>query len=54
MVTDVINKNPEQAIQFKNGKQKVLGFLVGQVMKASKGKANPQNVSHILQEKLKS
>ena len=53
MVDDVIANNYEQVIQFKNGKEKVIGFLVGQVMKISKGKANPQNVNQILKDKLK-
>ena len=54
MVDDVIINNPEQIIQFKNGKEKVIGFLVGQVMKESKGKANPQNVNQLLRSKLSS
>ena len=53
-VNDVIINNPEQVMQFKNGKEKVIGFLVGQVMKESKGKANPQNVNQILRSKLNS
>ena len=54
MVDDVIVNNPGQVIQFKNGKEKVIGFLVGQVMKESKGKANPQNVNQLLRSKLSS
>tara|TARA_B100000686_G_C16795168_1_gene981721 strand:- start:1480 stop:2928 length:1449 start_codon:yes stop_codon:yes gene_type:complete len=54
LVDDVIINNPEQVMQFKNGKEKVIGFLVGQVMKESKGKANPQNVNQILRSKLNS
>jgi aspartyl-tRNA(Asn)/glutamyl-tRNA(Gln) amidotransferase subunit B len=38
--------------QFKEGKQQVLGFLVGQVMKASGGKANPGKVNELLKKKL--
>ena len=53
MVADVIAANPDQVEQFKSGKEKVIGFLVGQVMKASRGKANPQQVNEILREKLK-
>ena len=53
MVDDVIAGNPDQVEQFKNGKDKVIGFLVGQVMKASRGTANPQQVNKILREKLK-
>ena len=37
---------------YKNGKDKALGFLVGQVMKASKGKANPEVVNRLLKEEL--
>ena len=45
-------KNPAQVAQFKQGKQQVLGFLVGQVMKASGGKANPGKVNELLKQKL--
>jgi aspartyl-tRNA(Asn)/glutamyl-tRNA(Gln) amidotransferase subunit B len=51
-VDEVIESNPEQVEQYRSGKTKVLGFLVGQVMKASKGKAKPQDVSRLMQEKL--
>ena len=53
MVDQVIADNPEQVEQFKAGKGKVLGFFVGQVMKASKGKANPQQINQLLNQKLK-
>ena len=53
LVDEVIAANPEQAEQFRSGKDKVLGFFVGQVMKASQGKANPQQVNAILRGKLK-
>jgi aspartyl-tRNA(Asn)/glutamyl-tRNA(Gln) amidotransferase subunit B len=52
LVAQVIAANPTQAEQFRAGKQQVLGFLVGQVMKASKGKANPQQVNEALRKKL--
>jgi len=52
LVEQVIAANPTQAEQFRAGKQQVLGFLVGQVMKASKGKANPQQVNEALRRKL--
>jgi aspartyl-tRNA(Asn)/glutamyl-tRNA(Gln) amidotransferase subunit B len=52
MVAKVIATNPEQVEQFRAGKQKVLGFLVGQVMKASAGKANPKQVNALLRDKL--
>ena len=53
LVDEVIAANPSQVEQFKAGKKKMLGFFVGQIMKASKGKANPAQVNEILREKLK-
>ena len=53
MVDEVIANNPDQFEQLKGGKDKLMGFFVGQVMKASKGKANPAQVNQIMQEKLK-
>ena len=52
LVADVIAANPAQVEQFRAGKQQVLGFLVGQVMKASRGKANPQQVNEVLRKQL--
>ena len=52
IIQDVLAKNPSQVAQFKEGKQQVLGFLVGQVMKASGGKANPGKVNELLKKKL--
>ena len=52
-VEDVIAANPAQVQQFRDGKTAVLQYLVGQVMKASRGKANPQTVVRLLSEKLK-
>jgi aspartyl-tRNA(Asn)/glutamyl-tRNA(Gln) amidotransferase subunit B len=52
IIGDVLAKNPTQVAQFKEGKQQVLGFLVGQVMKASGGKANPGKVNELLKKKL--
>ena len=46
----VLEANPSQVEEFKSGKEKVLGFFVGQVMKQSKGKANPQMVNQILKD----
>lgn len=51
-VDDVIANNPDQVQQYRDGKTKVLGYLVGQVMKASKGKANPAEVNQMLTAKL--
>ena len=52
IIGEVLGKNPAQVAQFKEGKQQVLGFLVGQVMKASGGKANPGKVNELLKRKL--
>jgi len=52
MIDEVLSKNPAQVAQFKEGKQQILGFLVGQVMKASGGKANPGKVNELLKKKL--
>ena len=52
IIDDVIAHNPGQVQQFKDGNSKLLGFFVGQVMKASHGKANPKQVNEILNEKL--
>ena len=53
LIDAVIADNPEQVEQFRAGKEKVLGFFVGQVMKQSQGKANPGQVNAMLREKLK-
>lgn len=52
MVDEVIANNPTQVQQYKDGKEQVIGFFVGQVMKASQGKANPGQVNQMLKEKL--
>jgi aspartyl-tRNA(Asn)/glutamyl-tRNA(Gln) amidotransferase subunit B len=53
LVNEVIANNPEQVEQFREGKEQVLSYLVGQAMKLSRGKANPTQVNQILREKLK-
>ncbi len=53
VIDDVIAANPEQLAQYRAGKDKLFGFFVGQVMKLSKGKANPGQVNDLLAEKLK-
>ena len=53
VIDDVIAANPEQLAQYRAGKDKLFGFFVGQVMKLSKGKANPQQVNELLAQKLK-
>ncbi len=52
IVEQVIADHPEQAQQYRDGKTKVLGFLVGQIMKATQGKANPGQVNELLKNKL--
>ena len=52
IIADVIKANPGQAVDYKSGKEKLFGFFVGQVMKASKGKANPDLVNQLLKKKL--
>jgi aspartyl-tRNA(Asn)/glutamyl-tRNA(Gln) amidotransferase subunit B len=48
----VIDSNPDQVNAYKNGKDKLFGFFVGQVMKETQGKANPKSVNEILKELL--
>ena len=52
LVAEVVAANPKVAEDYRNGKDKALGYLVGQVMKATRGKANPQMVNKLLREKL--
>lgn len=52
VVDEAINNNPQSVEDFKAGKQKAVGFLVGQIMKATKGQANPQMVNKLLVEEL--
>jgi aspartyl-tRNA(Asn)/glutamyl-tRNA(Gln) amidotransferase subunit B len=53
IVDDVIAANPDNVAQYKAGKDKAFNALVGQVMKASKGKANPQQVNDLLRDRLR-
>lgn len=53
IVTEVLDNNPQSIEDYKNGKNKAIGFLVGQLMKATKGQANPQVVNKLLQEEIK-
>ncbi|MGM9986233.1 MAG: Asp-tRNA(Asn)/Glu-tRNA(Gln) amidotransferase subunit GatB [Bacillaceae bacterium] len=53
IVCEVIENNPQSVEDFKGGKTKAVGFLVGQIMKATKGQGNPQMVNALLQEELK-
>jgi len=52
MIAEVIEKNPTQVEQYRGGREKVFGFFVGQVMKATQGKANPQLINDLLKKML--
>lgn len=52
LIDEIIANNPSQVEQYRGGKEQVFGFFVGQVMKASQGKANPAQVNEMLKEKL--
>src|SRR5271167_4975932 len=54
IIDEIIAANPKQLEQYRAGKKTVIGFFVGQVMKASKGQANPQMVNDLLTKKLES
>ncbi len=54
IVADIVAANPDQVAQYRAGKDKVLGFFVGQAMKASGGKANPAQLNEIVKRKLNS
>jgi len=52
LVDEVIANNPDQVQQFKDGKEQIIGYLVGQAMQLSKGKANPGQVNTLLRNKM--
>lgn len=52
IIKEAITNNPQSVADYKNGKDRAVGFLVGQVMRASKGKANPQTVNKLLMQEL--
>ncbi|OQW93355.1 MAG: aspartyl/glutamyl-tRNA amidotransferase subunit B [Beggiatoa sp. IS2] len=52
VIDEIIARNPEQLQAYRSGKDKLFGFFVGQVMKASQGKANPSQVNELLKKKL--
>lgn len=52
IIAEILEKNPQQVQQFKEGSEKVFGFFVGQIMKATNGKANPHVVTKLLRDKL--
>ena len=53
IIDKILEDNKDKVEQYKSGKDKLFGFFVGQVMKLSSGKANPQLVNEILKKKLK-
>ena len=52
-INEVLNDNPQAIATYKSGRDNILGFLVGQVMKETKGKANASEVMEKLKEKIK-
>jgi aspartyl-tRNA(Asn)/glutamyl-tRNA(Gln) amidotransferase subunit B len=52
IIDEVMARNQQQVLQYRSGKEQVFGFFVGQVMKASGGKANPGKVNELLKRKL--
>jgi aspartyl-tRNA(Asn)/glutamyl-tRNA(Gln) amidotransferase subunit B len=53
MVREILSKNQDKVIEYKAGKDKLFGFFVGQIMKQSAGKANPEIINNILLQELK-
>jgi aspartyl-tRNA(Asn)/glutamyl-tRNA(Gln) amidotransferase subunit B len=51
-IEQVLADNPKEVSEFRSGRDKLLGFFMGQVMKVTQGKANPQAVNKLLREKL--
>ncbi len=52
VVQDVLERNPEEVAAYRGGKTKLMGFFVGEVMKATRGQANPKTVNELLRQKL--
>src|SRR5699024_964278 len=52
IITKVLDENEQYVIDFKNGNDRALGYLVGQVMKATKGQSNPPMVNKILKQEM--
>jgi len=52
LVDEILQLNTDQVEQYKNGKEKVFGFLVGQIMKKSKGQADPALVNKLLKDRI--
>ena len=54
IIDELISEHPKEVESFKNGKTKLLGFFVGQLMKRTRGKADPKLANRLLSEKLNS
>ena len=54
MITEILDNNEQSIEDFKNGKDRAIGFLVGQIMKQTRGKANPKMVNKLLNQELQS
>ena len=54
LISEVLAKNADAVVQYRGGKTSTFGFLVGQVMKAAGGKANPRRVNELLTRTLQS
>ena len=54
LLDEIIAKNPMQVAEFQAGKTKLMAFFVGQMMKATQGKANPKLVTDLIRQKLQS
>ena len=52
IIDEIITKNPDNVTKFQEGNTKLLGFFVGQVLKATNGKANPKIVNELVEQKL--
>lgn len=52
LIDEIVNNNPKVLQDYKNGKEKAFGFFIGQVMKATRGQANPEMVNKLLRERL--
>jgi aspartyl-tRNA(Asn)/glutamyl-tRNA(Gln) amidotransferase subunit B len=52
MIDEILNANQDKVAEYRSGKDKLFGFFVGQIMKVSKGSANPQTVNDLLKSKL--
>ena len=52
-IDEILEKNAQEVEQYRQGKEKLFGFFVGEAMKATRGKANPQLINKLLKEKLK-